>query len=114
MWNLYLVNGRDDKIAGAIAAMPSLHVASACAFYLVARISNRRLGWAFFTFLVLMLLGSIHLGWHYAIDGYAGIAGTIAIWWGCGRLVRWPVMQRLLWSENDDARRRHERPRAAS
>jgi membrane-associated phospholipid phosphatase len=99
MWDVYRVNGRDGKIAGAVAAMPSLHVASACGFYLVAKASNRRLGWVFLTFLVLMLLGSVHLGRHYAIDGYAGIAGTIAIWWVCGRLVRWPVMHGLLWRD---------------
>ena len=84
-------------IAGAVAAMPSLHVASTCGFYLVARATHRWLGWAFLVFLALMLLGSVHLGWHYAIDGYAGIAGTILLWWGCGRLLRWPMMQRLLW-----------------
>jgi hypothetical protein len=33
-------------------------------------------------------LGS--LGWHYAIDGYAGAAGSILIWWTVGRcLPRW-------------------------
>jgi hypothetical protein len=99
MWRFYLVNGQDDKVAGAISAMPSLHVASSCGFYLLARARNRWLGWLFFVFLVLMLLGSVHLGWHYAIDGYAGLAGAVAIWWACGRLVRWPVMHRLLWGE---------------
>jgi hypothetical protein len=57
------------------------------------------LGRAFLAFLALMLLGSVHLGWHYAIDGYAGIAGTIVLWWGCGRLLRRPMLQRLLWGE---------------
>jgi hypothetical protein len=109
MWDLYVVNGNDGKIAGAVAAMPSLHVASACGFYLVARATSRWLGGAFLTFLVLMLLGSIHLGWHYAIDGYAGIAGAVLIWWACGRLVRWPFVQRLLWGET-----RHDAPAPAS
>jgi hypothetical protein len=98
MWDLYLVNGNDGTIAGAVAAMPSLHVASTCGFYLVARATHRWLGRAFLAFLALMLLGSVHLGWHYAIDGYAGIAGTILLWWGCGRLLRWPMLQRLLWA----------------
>jgi hypothetical protein len=97
MWALYLTNGIDGKVAGAVAAMPSLHVASACGFYLVARATRPWLGRAYFAFLGLMLLGSVHLGWHYAIDGYAGIAATVLLWWGCGRLVRWPVMRRLLW-----------------
>jgi membrane-associated phospholipid phosphatase len=99
MWRFYLVNGQDDKVAGAISAMPSLHVASSCGFYLLARARNRWLGRLFFVFLVLMLLGSIHLGWHYAIDGYAGLAGAVVIWWLCGRLVRWPLLQRFLWGD---------------
>jgi hypothetical protein len=99
MWRFYLVNGHDGKVAGAIAAMPSLHVASSCGFYLLARARNRWLGWLFFVFLALMLLGSVHLGWHYAIDGYAGIVGAVVIWWASGRLVRWPVVHRLLWGE---------------
>jgi hypothetical protein len=99
LWELYLINGRDGLIANSISAMPSLHLASSFGFYLVARATNRWLGRAFLVFVVLMLLGSVHLGWHYAIDGYAGIAGAALLWWGCGRLVRWPTMQRLLWPE---------------
>jgi hypothetical protein len=41
MWALYLVNGRNGMVNGAIAAMPSLHVSTACSFYLVARASDR-------------------------------------------------------------------------
>jgi hypothetical protein len=97
VWQLYLVNGQGGEINGSIAAMPSLHVATACSFYLVARAWDRRLGRAFLIFLTLMLIGSVHLGWHYAIDGYAGIAGATIIWYCAGRIVRWPPMQRLLW-----------------
>jgi hypothetical protein len=97
MWQLYLVNGQGGEINGAIAAMPSLHVATACSFYLVARASDRRLGRAFAIFLLLMLISSVHLGWHYAIDGYAGILGTVLLWQGCGRLLRWSPVHRLLW-----------------
>jgi hypothetical protein len=39
----------------------------------------------------------VHLGWHYAIDGYAGILGAWLLWWLCGRLVRWPPVMALLW-----------------
>jgi hypothetical protein len=97
LWGLYLTNGEDGVIANSISAMPSLHLASSFAFYLVARATNRWLGWVFLVFVVLMLLGSVHLGWHYAIDGYAGIAGTTILWWGCGCVVRRPAMQRFLW-----------------
>jgi hypothetical protein len=32
-----------------------------------------------------MFLGSVHLAWHYAVDGYAGAAMVGAIWWLTGR-----------------------------
>ena len=28
----------------------------------------------------IMLVGSVHLAWHYAIDGIAGIALALALW----------------------------------
>jgi len=40
-------------------------------------------------FAVLILLGSVMLGWHYAIDGYAGALGVLALWWFSGHIVRW-------------------------
>jgi hypothetical protein len=104
MWKLYLVNGQEGKINGAIEAMPSLHVATACSFYLVARATDRRLGWIFGAFLLVILIGSVHLGWHYAIDGYVGIIGTLILWWACGRLLRWPSIHRLLWGSASGTR----------
>ena len=55
--------------------------------------------WAGRSFAAIILVATVHLGWHYAIDGYAGILSAWLLWWACGRLVRWPIMQRLLWSE---------------
>ncbi|MCH8197830.1 MAG: hypothetical protein IH904_07085, partial [Proteobacteria bacterium] len=37
---------------------------------------------------VIIFIGSVHLGWHYAIDGYAGIAGTWLIWKFAGQMLR--------------------------
>jgi hypothetical protein len=42
-------------------------------------------GRALAAFAVVIFLGSVMLGWHYAIDGYVGAAGVAAIWWWCGR-----------------------------
>jgi hypothetical protein len=36
----------------------------------------------------VILVGSVHLGWHYAIDGYAAIVGTLVIWCGVGKMIR--------------------------
>ena len=32
------------------------------------------------TFAAAMLLGSVVLGWHYAVDGYAGIVMSVLVW----------------------------------
>jgi TRAP-type C4-dicarboxylate transport system permease small subunit len=60
--------------------MPSLHVALAVLYPLVGFRVNRWLGVAFVLYAFLILLGSIHLGWHYAIDGYVSAIAVIAIW----------------------------------
>lgn len=71
-----------------ISAMPSMHVAIPVIFAMAAL--GRRTRWlavAASAFALLTLAGSIHLGWHYAVDGYAGIAGIVLLWWVVGRVV---------------------------
>jgi len=63
-----------------ISAMPSLHVALPVLYALVGFRVNRWLGVAFVVYAFLILLGSVHLGWHYAIDGYVSVLAVIAIW----------------------------------
>jgi hypothetical protein len=70
----------------AIAAMPSMHVASATLLALLGWRLNRAAGVALTVFAVLILLGSVHLGWHYAVDGYAGALGAALLWTLVGRL----------------------------
>ena len=97
LWQVYLANGRDGVINGAVMAMPSLHVATAFSFYLTGRAVHPALGVLFALFTLVILIATVHLGWHYAIDGYAGILGTLVIWWVCGRLLRWPPLGHWLW-----------------
>lgn len=81
LWTGYL--NPDDRIGSGISAMPSVHVAVACWMALVCRLylpKAQMLGWAF---LAVILVGSVHLGWHYAVDGLAGIGITAAAWWLC-------------------------------
>lgn len=72
----------------AISAFPSLHVAQATLIVLVARRVHRWAYWAAFAFLALILFGSVHLGWHYAVDGYFAIAATVLIWKVVGYISR--------------------------
>ena len=71
-----------------ISAMPSMHTAAALLFALAGWHLNRKLGIALFIFTGMILLGSIHLAWHYAIDGYAGIAIALIAWWISGIVAR--------------------------
>ncbi len=72
-----------------ISAMPSMHVATSVLFTLLGWRTHRMLGIAFTLFTGVIFVGSIHLGWHYAVDGYFAIAATCLIWTVVGRaLVR--------------------------
>ena len=53
-----------------IAAFPSLHVGIAALFAFFAYSVNRKVGYAFATYAVIVQIGSVLLGWHYAVDGY--------------------------------------------
>jgi len=86
LWRTYAAKGL--AIGGGISAMPSLHVAIAFSFILLARQIDRRLAIAAVVFTALILIGSVHLGWHYAIDGYVAIIGTVVIWWTVGAILR--------------------------
>jgi len=68
-----------------ISAMPSIHVAMPTLFALAGWRASPRLGWALAAFAIVIFLGSVALGWHYAIDGYVGAAGVALIWWLAGR-----------------------------
>jgi hypothetical protein len=71
-----------------ISAMPSMHNASAFLFALTCWHLNRKLGIALFIFTGMILLGSVHLAWHYAIDGYTGFAIALLSWWVSGIIAR--------------------------
>ena len=41
---------------------------------------NRVLGCFFTVYLLVIMVGSVHIGWHYAVDGYVAIATTLILW----------------------------------
>ncbi len=84
LWEGYQGNG----IRLGISAMPSMHNAAAILFALAGWQINRKLGIGLFIFAGMIFLGSIQLAWHYAIDGYAGIAIALIAWWVSGILAR--------------------------
>jgi hypothetical protein len=85
LWRAYTV--KDIPFLG-ISAFPSMHNATAAIIALAALRLNRGLGLALIVYGALILLGSVHLGWHYAVDGYAGILMAMLAWWLTGPIVR--------------------------
>ena len=88
--HLLLHDFRSSSLAlgAGISAMPSLHNAMAVLFACAAYHADRRTGRLFAGYAVLIWIGSIHLGWHYAIDGIVAAALTVAIWTLTGVLRR--------------------------
>jgi hypothetical protein len=78
LWHDYLRAGGD--IGTGISAMPSLHVAIALWVALVMRAYLPRAAAIGYFYFALILIGSVLLGWHYAVDGIAAIAITLASW----------------------------------
>ena len=76
-------------VGGGISAMPSVHNGLAALFALAAFRINRKAGWAMAFYAAAIWIGSIHLGWHYAIDGLAAFALAWGIWAVAGRIALW-------------------------
>ncbi len=72
-----------------ISAFPSLHVALPASCACLGFAADRLIGWLMAIFTLAVLVGSVHLGWHYAIDGIGGLALGLACWWASRRIVAW-------------------------
>ncbi len=77
----------DGPIAG-ISAMPSMHLASSALMTCYAFAWRPWSGWLMVPFTLIIMLGSVHLGWHYAIDGYLGVLVGIAGWYVARAIAR--------------------------
>ncbi len=86
LWSAY--DGGTSGLGSGISAMPSMHMATAFLFALLGWRSHRVLGIALSVFALFIFLGSVHLGWHYAIDSYLAIAIAAAIWLAVGAVLK--------------------------
>lgn len=87
LWHNYINPGQGQDIKG-ISAMPSMHVSIAFLLVLFGWKKGFYWGSAYTLFFVAIALGSVHLMWHYAIDGYVSIFATWIIWAVCGKLTK--------------------------
>lgn len=71
---------------GGVSAMPSMHVAVAVWMAVVVWHRSRRLGALLTVYACIVQIGSVVLGWHYAIDGYIGAAIAWFAWSASDRL----------------------------
>jgi hypothetical protein len=85
LWQAY-ASGQAGMGTG-ISAFPSMHIAAATLFVLLAAEIHRGLMWVAVAFCAIILFGSVLFGWHYAVDGYFSIAATVLIW----KLVGWAL-----------------------
>lgn len=74
---------------GGVSAMPSMHNATALLFIFVAWGKGGALRWLVSLHGLLVLLGSVLLGWHYAVDAYLSFALTIICWFALKPVARW-------------------------
>jgi len=61
------------RVYEGIAAFPSLHVGLVALFALFLRHLHSTAGRFMWCYVLIMQVGSVHLGWHYALDGYVGV-----------------------------------------
>lgn len=83
LWDSY--SGNSGVISG-ISAMPSMHVASSVVVTLLAFRIHRNFGRAMLVFTAIMIVGSVHLGWHYAVDGMLGALVAWGAWFAAERI----------------------------
>ena len=74
---------------GGVSAMPSMHNATVLLFLLTSRNWPAWVRRLLLVHFILIFAGSIHLGWHYAVDAYVAWAIALAVWWATGPVARW-------------------------
>ncbi len=85
LWHSYATG---DGVVSGISAMPSMHVIIAVVVMMLAWRSNRILGWALTAFAAVIVVGAVHLAWHYAVDTIAGAALGLLFWYAAGWIAR--------------------------
>jgi len=78
-------NPETYPIRAGISAMPSLHNCLSMLFVIAGYKIHKILGHIMLLFVLVIFVGSVLLGWHYAADAYLGFA----VAFGCWKLSGW-------------------------
>jgi hypothetical protein len=95
LWTAYVTG--DRGLVSGISAFPSMHVAMPALFALTVRHRSRTLSGVLWLYTTLIFVGSVHLGWHYAVDGYASILLIFPVWWASGPIARAAYARSRAW-----------------
>jgi hypothetical protein len=87
LWRAYLQDAA--QLGTGISAFPSIHVAVATLYVLYAWPLGRLPRLAAAAYLLVVMVGAVHLGWHYGLDCYAGLFGAASIYGAVGAMQRW-------------------------
>ena len=88
-------------LGAGISAFPSMHIAVAVLNAILGWHLSRTAGWLLTIFAVLIMIGSVHLGWHYAVDDYASVLTIPPLWKLSGIIVeRWHARTRFVEAAN--------------
>lgn len=77
-----------ETSVNGISAFPSMHVASSVLMAIFAFKWSRLAGYLMSAFALIIMIGSVLLAWHYAVDGYAGAVIACVSWLIAGWFVR--------------------------
>lgn len=89
-----------------ITAMPSMHCAIAFLYWIAVRRLSSRWGAFFGVFFFITWVSSVHLAYHYAVDGLVSLVAVAAIWAASQRIIAaWDA-----WSDGQATLRKNTAP----
>lgn len=88
----------EDGLGSGITAMPSMHCAIAFLYWIAMRRISARWGAFFGVFFFITWISSVHLAYHYAVDGLVSLIAVAAIWTAS----KWIIAAWDAWSASAD------------
>ncbi|PMG06171.1 hypothetical protein BCV00_11185 [Vibrio breoganii] len=78
IWSNY--KNETMELGAGISAFPSMHVSISTLMAITCFNINKKLGCILWAYTIIIMFGSVHLAWHYAVDGYFSILSTLLLW----------------------------------